>query len=275
MGNAAENRGQKVFADKPKSDKPKAEKPKAEKPKAEKPKAAEKKAEVKAEAKVHQAKPQEAAPEPTPAEIKTTNVKESQTDEPKSAEPKVDSTTVEIPADVGEPQTATHATTSVSASTSASASAAAEPEAQHVDAKADVLASLESLKKKVNFQGMAGFGRVQAAAIKQFDYYTGLLPEVEKIGSENMERDIQRMLSGLDRLYTSSKTLTRAQVEESIRMSEDKVAKMYNQVRAGVQHKRKQVDERVEPAIKQAENELQKLLGADYEAIGKRVSCLT
>lgn len=97
---------------------------------------------------------------------------------------------------------------------------------------------------------------------------------MKQIGDENLEREIGRMMSGLDRLYSNSRALTRHQVEESQRMSDAKVLKILEQVTNGVKTKQSHIYEKTEPAVKNAQAEIERVLGNDYTALGKRMSMI-
>jgi hypothetical protein len=92
-----------------------------------------------------------------------------------------------------------------------------------------------------------------------------------EIGRTNLDREMKRMITGLDRLYSNSKSLTRGQVTESTEMSDKKVATKHKQARNGVLTTKDRLKEKAQPAIKAAQNELDKLIGPDYVALGKKV----
>lgn len=97
---------------------------------------------------------------------------------------------------------------------------------------------------------------------------------MKKIGDENLEREINRMVGGLDRLYSNSRTLTPHQVDESQRMSDAKVVKVLDQVTNGVKTKKNQIYEKVQPAVTNAQTEMDRVLGDEYAALGKRLSII-
>lgn len=96
---------------------------------------------------------------------------------------------------------------------------------------------------------------------------------MSQIGVDNIDREGQRMVKGLDRLYTTSKSLTRGQVAESSQMADDKVGKQVAKAKDGISRLRKVViEDPLQPHSKTAVTELEKLLGSEYEALGKKVS---
>lgn len=97
---------------------------------------------------------------------------------------------------------------------------------------------------------------------------------MKKIGDENLDREISRMIGGLDRLYSNSRSLTRDQVDESQRMSDAKVLKVLEQVTNGVKTKKNQIYEKVQPAVTNAQTEIDRVLGDEYAALGKRLSII-
>ena len=108
--------------------------------------------------------------------------------------------------------------------------------------------------------------------LKEGERFLQLLPEMASIGRENLDREMTRMVSGLDRLYTNSKSLTRGQVAESMEMSDKKVAAKFKQAQSGIQTRKNQLKDKVQPVVTSAQSELDKVLGAEYEALGKKVS---
>lgn len=107
--------------------------------------------------------------------------------------------------------------------------------------------------------------------VKEAEHFLELLPQMGTIGTENLDREMKRMVTGLDRLYSNSKTLTRGQVAESIDMSNKKVVKQLNTARTGVQTKTNQLKDKYQPMVKAVQNELDKFVGPEYEALGKKV----
>ncbi len=97
---------------------------------------------------------------------------------------------------------------------------------------------------------------------------------MKKIGDENLEREIGRMMGGLDRLYSNSRSLTRDQVEESQRMSDSKVLKILEQVTNGVKTKKNHIYEKTQPTVENAQAEIERVLGDDYAALGKRMGMI-
>lgn len=97
---------------------------------------------------------------------------------------------------------------------------------------------------------------------------------MKKIGDENLDREIGRMIGGLDRLYSNSRSLTHDQVDESQRMSDAKVLKVLEQVTNGVKTKKNQIYEKVQPAVTNAQTEIDRVLGDEYAALGKRLSII-
>ncbi|CAK9781335.1 hypothetical protein CC85DRAFT_282848 [Cutaneotrichosporon oleaginosum] len=142
------------------------------------------------------------------------------------------------------------------------------------DHLADARAEIQQLKKKVDFQGKALYAKVQSETVKQAEHFISLLPDMKQIGDENLDREISRMMGGLDRLYSNSRSLTRDQVEESQRMSDSKVLKILEQVTNGVKTKKNHIYEKTRPAVDNAQAEIERVLGDDYAALGKRMSMI-
>jgi hypothetical protein len=171
---------------KPKAEKPKAKeqakdvKPKAEKVEAQKPKEQPKVEKPKAEPKVE--KPKAEAQQPKPEVVveqpKVEIKAEKTTKEAPKEEPKVEAAKVAEPS-TGTPVTAKVAekvqsvttkaatqsasTTAAEAETTASVAAATEPEPEAAkDHKADIVATLAELKRKLDFQAKASYGKLQS-----------------------------------------------------------------------------------------------------------------
>lgn len=168
--------------------------------------------------------------------------------------------------------TATAAPTSLSGTVTGSAACDSTTGSNAAkDHVADARAEIQQLNRKVEFQGKALYAKVQTEAVKQAEHFLGLLSEMKAIGDENLEREIGRMMGGLDRLYSNSRTLTRHQVEESQRMSDGKVLKILEQVTNGVKTKKNHIYEKTQPAVENAQAEMDRVLGDDYAALGKRM----
>lgn len=80
------------------------------------------------------------------------------------------------------------------------------------------------------------------------------------------------MASGLEKLYTNSKVLTLHQIDESQRMSDAKVQKALDQVHNGIKTTQNNIYKKTEPAVEQARQDLDKLVGDEYKALGKQLS---
>ncbi|BEI84886.1 hypothetical protein CcaverHIS002_0502870 [Cutaneotrichosporon cavernicola] len=181
--------------------------------------------------------------------------------------------------DVTAAGTATVATTSLSGTVSGTATASAacdsatgaEAARDHV---AEARAEIQQLKKRVDFQGKALHAKVQTETVKQAKHFLDLLADMKLIGDDNLEREIGRMMGGLDRLYSNSRSLTRHQVEESQRMSDTKVLKVLEQVTNGVKTKKNHIYEKTQPAVENAQAEIERVLGDDYSALGKRMGLI-
>ncbi|BEJ15743.1 hypothetical protein CspHIS471_0503480 [Cutaneotrichosporon sp. HIS471] len=171
--------------------------------------------------------------------------------------------------------TATVATTSLSGTATGSAACdsatGAEAAKDHV---AEARAEIQQLKKRVDFQGKALHAKVQTETVKQAKHFLDLLADMKLIGDDNLEREIGRMMGGLDRLYSNSRSLTRHQVEESQRMSDTKVLKVLEQVTNGVKTKKNHIYEKTQPAVENAQAEIERVLGDDYLALGKRMGLI-
>lgn len=146
------------------------------------------------------------------------------------------------------------------------------------DAKADeaehgkITERLASLKKDVDNVGRTAYGQVQSELIRAYQKFIDKdIPERQAIGVQSLDREITRMFNGLDRLYSNSKTLTREQVAESVRMSDAKVSKVLDTVRFGVAAYQDRIADPAQPAIADAKSQLYRL-ETEVEALGKRLT---
>ncbi|WOO78389.1 uncharacterized protein LOC62_02G001937 [Vanrija pseudolonga] len=181
-----------------------------------------------------------AEPEAEPSEAKSTRAaedkKEKVVNTTKEA-PKVEKeTAVETVAqEPTEIQTATGSATTASASASAAAAADAKAEVSPRDA---ILEELNTLKKRINRVGKDASLTLEDMFTRTITDLIAEVPKAETAGLQSMDREIKRMLDGLDRLYTRSTTLTKAQVAESIKMSDNKVKGVYDKAVRDVQTRR-------------------------------------
>lgn len=171
------------------------------------------------------------------------------------------------------------ASSASSAKATATVEVVAEPGTQKVLAKEDVGTDhgavadhVASLKKKIDTTGRSVYGKVQAELVKAYQKFIDHdIPERQAIGVQSLDREITRMFNGLDRLYSNSKTLTRDQVAESVRMSDAKVSKVLQTVRHGVASYQDRIADPAKSAIADAKAELEKL-EHEVEGLGKRLT---
>ncbi|EKD02924.1 hypothetical protein A1Q2_02755 [Trichosporon asahii var. asahii CBS 8904] len=174
---------------------------------------------------------------------------------------------------------ATDTATKATATATATVVVADEPGAQKVIAKEDVETDhgavadqLSALKKKIDNTGRNVYGKVQSELVKAYQKFIDHdIPERQAIGVQSLDREITRMFNGLDRLYSNSKTLTRDQVAESVRMSDAKVSKVLQTVRHGVASYQDRIADPAKGAIDSAKAELNKL-EHEVESLGKRLT---
>lgn len=164
--------------------------------------------------------------------------------------------------------------TSNVASQASTASASISSGVDEAVIKADLDKKIATFKKQVDFQGKAIYARVQAEAVKNAERYIELMPEMRRMGNENLHREINRMVGGLDKLYTNSKSLTTKQVDESQRMSDVKVKKALKQVTDGLKTNQNNIYKKTEPAVEQAKKDMEGLLNEEYESLGKQLSLI-
>ena len=89
---------------------------------------------------------------------------------------------------------------------------------------------------------------------------------------DEMNRDTDYVLKGLDKLFTSSSSLTKAQVGESSRMAEERVAKTAGKLKERIEKKRVDWRDQGTPIIKEASEGVDAALGKEYRELQVDVS---
>ena len=87
-----------------------------------------------------------------------------------------------------------------------------------------------------------------------------------------LERDMDYILKGLDKLYTASNTLTRDQVKQSSEMANDRLAKKVIQVKEKIEKQREDWTELGRSFIQQAVKAVDDALGPEWNALQSSVS---
>ncbi|KAL1407762.1 hypothetical protein Q8F55_007196 [Vanrija albida] len=211
-----------------------------------------------------------AEPEAEPSEAKSTKAADDKkekvvdtTEEP----PKIEKeTTVETVA-----QEPTEVQTATGTTETAAAQATAEPEAE-LDPRAAILKELEEFKSKISNVGKKTSATIEDMFTRACNDLIEEVPKSQTAGLQSMDREIKRMLDGLDRLYTRSTTLTKAQVAESIKMSDNKVRGVYEKAVRDIQT-RKDPQSKFKPFVEFAHYESGRAYDdATHEALGAKMS---
>jgi hypothetical protein len=113
------------------------------------------------------------------------------------------------------------------------------------------------------------------------DLHASILTDDDKFtalklnGKAELEREFEYLLKGLDKLYTSSTTLTREQVQMSSLQADGRVAKKVQDVKDRVDRMKKAWHDMGLPIVKRAQNDLDAALGNEYADLEAKVSLLT
>lgn len=95
-----------------------------------------------------------------------------------------------------------------------------------------------------------------------------------KIAREEMTRDVDYIIRGLDKLFTSSTSLTRDQVKQSSEMAEDRLSKTVQKIVQRVDKKKAQWLEEGRPIVQQASRDIDAALGSEWKELQSNVSVL-
>ena len=112
------------------------------------------------------------------------------------------------------------------------------------------------------------------------DLHASILNDEDKFtalklnGKAELEREFEYLLKGLDKLYTSSTTLTREQVQKSSLQADGRVAQKVQGVKERVDRMKKAWHDMGHPIVKRAQNDLDAALGNEYVDLESKVSTM-
>ncbi|KAL7422516.1 hypothetical protein Q5752_003164 [Cryptotrichosporon argae] len=138
--------------------------------------------------------------------------------------------------------------------------------------RAELAAAREAIESQVNAQGRRGYDAIEKELVSVHrEFSNDQLPKFVNHGRASLEREIDHVLAGLEKLYTGSKTLTRDQVKQSSEMTETKVAKLLHQARDTVESKRAALQNRAQPIVQRAKADVRNTLGTSFRALADRM----
>lgn len=94
----------------------------------------------------------------------------------------------------------------------------------------------------------------------------------KKSALTELERDFEYVLQGLDKLYTTSTTLTREQVQKSSAQGDARIAKKVQGVRERNGRLKQRWHDQGKPIVRKQFDALQEALGTEYEDLKQKVS---
>ncbi|ODN73152.1 hypothetical protein L202_07719 [Cryptococcus amylolentus CBS 6039] len=98
------------------------------------------------------------------------------------------------------------------------------------------------------------------------------LPEFATNMRSEVDKEIEYVLKGLDRLYTQSPTLTRDQVKDSSDKADERVGKSLDKIKARLDLVKNRVHGEAKPIVKGQFDVLDTLLGAEYVKLAEHMS---
>ena len=101
------------------------------------------------------------------------------------------------------------------------------------------------------------------------------LPQFATNMRSEIDREIEYVLKGLDKLYTQSTSLTRDQVTMSSGTSDNRVRKTVEKIQKRLDLLKGRVYDERKPIVKDQSDKLDAILGNDYQALAAKVSTHT
>lgn len=99
-----------------------------------------------------------------------------------------------------------------------------------------------------------------------------IFPSLATSARDEMNRDIDYILGGLDKLYTTSTSLTGDQVKQSSEMADDRLAKKVVQIKERIEKKRVEWFDDGQPIVKEGSEAVDAALGREYKDLQSNVS---
>ncbi|ORX38222.1 hypothetical protein BD324DRAFT_649601 [Kockovaella imperatae] len=155
-----------------------------------------------------------------------------------------------------------------------SAASSATPSAKVFD-RAEMDRVRDALKKRVDERGAQGLKDTRQ---KLLDHHRSILSDSQKLpllannAREEISRDIDYILAGLDKLYTQSTSLTKEQVEASSKKSEDRLAKKVTTAKERGEKMKIKWNDEGKSFVKEAMDSLNALFGKEWEDLKLKMS---
>ncbi|OXG47517.1 hypothetical protein J010_04703 [Cryptococcus neoformans] len=133
--------------------------------------------------------------------------------------------------------------------------------------------SVKDLKAKVNEEGKKGEAQVKKEIQDlQRDVLNHKLPQFATNVRSEIDREIEYVLKGLDKLYTQSTSLTKDQVKMSSDTSDNRVRKTVEKIQKRLDLLKGRVYDERKPIVKNQSDKLDAILGNDYQALAAKMS---
>ncbi|KIR33531.1 hypothetical protein I352_04300 [Cryptococcus deuterogattii MMRL2647] len=133
--------------------------------------------------------------------------------------------------------------------------------------------AVKDLKNKINEEGKKGEAQVKKEIQDlQRDVLNQQLPEFATNMRAEIDREVEYVLRGLDKLYTQSTSLTRDQVKMSSDKSDSRVRKTVEKIQKRLDLKKGRVYDERKPVVKNQSDKLDAILGNDYQALAAKMS---
>ncbi|WVQ79772.1 hypothetical protein IAT38_001872 [Cryptococcus sp. DSM 104549] len=131
----------------------------------------------------------------------------------------------------------------------------------------------EALKARVDKQGKQGLAQVKQEIGKLHnDVLKNQLPELYTNFRSEIEREIEYVARGLDKLYTGSTTLTRDQVKKSSEQADARVGRTVEKIKTRLDAKKKKVYEEGKPIVRAQFDLLDAAMGKEYQDLAMKMS---
>ncbi|KIR77760.1 hypothetical protein I306_05496 [Cryptococcus gattii EJB2] len=133
--------------------------------------------------------------------------------------------------------------------------------------------TVKGLKNKINEEGKKGEAQVKKEIQDlQRDVLNHQLSEFATNMRAEIDREVEYVLRGLDKLYTQSTSLTRDQVKMSSDKSDSRVRKTVEKIQKRLDLKKGRVYDERKPVVKNQSDKLDAILGNDYQALAAKMS---
>ncbi len=96
-------------------------------------------------------------------------------------------------------------------------------------------------------------------------------PQIEFSAKDSLDRDINHLLTGLDKLYTASTSLTPEQVRESSELTDGKIIQKLELIRKNIETRRNGLFESGKPVVREGMDALDKIINEDGEDLMMKV----